>query len=142
MQTHSLAEFTVEAVRFISGLEPSATATVVALSGDLGAGKTTFTQAVAKHLGVEGTVVSPTFVIQKRYPLEGQSFRRLIHVDAYRLKEERELDVLGWRELLADPENLILVEWPERVPGLLPADTHRIALLYIDDDTRDISYGS
>lgn len=149
MQTHSLDEFTAEAVRFVSSLSPHETATVVALSGDLGAGKTTFTQAVAKHLGVEETVVSPTFVIQKSYPLEGHpptgGFRRLIHIDAYRLKEERELSVLGWEELLTDPGNLILVEWPERVPGLLPRETHRVSLQYIDDNTREITltgYGS
>lgn len=106
---------------FITGLSPQVgDATVVALSGDLGAGKTTFAQAVARALGVEETVSSPTFVIEKVYQLSGQSFEKLIHIDAYRLESAHELEVLGWRETVADPNNLILIEWPERLAALVP----------------------
>lgn len=140
MQTHSLQEFNAEAVRFVASLVPGTAATVVALSGDLGAGKTTFAQAVARYFGIEEQVTSPTFVIEKIYDIPEGAFKRLIHIDAYRLKEERELETLGWRALLADSSTLILIEWPERVPGLLPMDTHRVTLQYIDEQTRDISY--
>jgi tRNA threonylcarbamoyladenosine biosynthesis protein TsaE len=106
---------------FVCNLKPFASyATVVTLAGDLGAGKTTFTQGVARSLGVEETVSSPTFVIEKIYDLQGQVFQRLIHIDAFRLKGEFELEALGWREINADSGNLILLEWPERVPGLVP----------------------
>lgn len=101
-------------------------ATVVVLSGDLGAGKTTFVQAVAKALGVEEAVTSPTFVIEKIYQLKGQQFERLVHIDAYRLERAEELEKLGFRELLNDPGNLILLEWPERVPELIPDHAIRI----------------
>ena len=112
----------------IVGLQPKAdTATVVALSGELGAGKTTFTQKIAKALGVEEAVTSPTFVLEKIYKLEGQKFTHLIHIDAYRLNGAHELEVLGWKELLADSGNLILLEWPEKVVGAIPKDAIRIS---------------
>ena len=112
---------------FVAHLEPAANAArLVTLSGELGAGKTTFAQAVAKALGVEETVTSPTFVIEKIYALQNQKFTRLVHMDAYRLKSAHELDVLGWKELLADEGNLILLEWPERVAELIPESAIRI----------------
>ena len=101
-------------------------ATVVTLSGELGAGKTTFAQALAKALGVEEQVTSPTFVLEKIYQLEGQKFQRLIHIDAYRLEDSHELEVLDWRDTVADPANLIVLEWPERVPELVPENSIKI----------------
>jgi tRNA threonylcarbamoyladenosine biosynthesis protein TsaE len=95
-------------------------ATVLALSGELGTGKTTFVQEVARHFGVSESVTSPTFVIEKVYELSGQKFGKLIHIDAYRLKTAPELEVLGWHDIASDPHNLILLEWPERVPELVP----------------------
>ena len=83
-------------------------ATTVFLSGDLGSGKTTFTQMVAKLLGVKKIVTSPTFVLRRDYPLaknQGQ-FKKLIHLDCYRLKGPEELKTIGWAEILADPANL------------------------------------
>ena len=117
-------------------------ATLVGLSGHLGAGKTAFVKAVAKMLGVTDEVTSPTYVIMKIYEIEsniinrisdsdlrttigkddvvGSSigglpypWKRLVHIDAYRLEKYEELEVLGWEQLVADPNNLILVEWPE-----------------------------
>ena len=138
--TYTLDECNAAAAQFVRQLAPGRTATVVALHGDLGAGKTTFVQAVARAFGVTADVVSPTFVIQKRYELHNQPFRHLVHIDAYRLTEARELAVLGWDELLHDPGNLIFIEWPERVDELLPADTRHIHLTYIDASTRRISF--
>jgi tRNA threonylcarbamoyladenosine biosynthesis protein TsaE len=100
-------------------------ATVVGLQGDLGAGKTHFAQNLGKVMGVE-RMPSPTFSIMNIYPVEWQGFKKLIHIDAYRLESEDELAKLGWAELLADPANLILVEWPERVEGLMPKEAKRI----------------
>jgi len=116
------------AAGFASALRPTlGHATLVTLSGELGAGKTTFAQAVAKAFGVQETVTSPTFVIEKIYQLENQKFARLIHIDAYRLKSAQELDALGWRELLADSGNLIMLEWPERVAEVMPEDAAKIS---------------
>lgn len=138
---YTLEAFQEEARRFVSQLEPKKSATIVALYGDLGAGKTTFTQAMAGALGVTQEVVSPTFIIQKRYELPDHTFKNLIHVDAYRLEEADQLRALGWEELLEDPHNLIVIEWPENVVGALTGEEHPLSFTYIDEETRDITYG-
>ena len=102
------------------------TATVIALQGDLGAGKTTFAQHFGKLAGVSEDMASPTFVIMKSYNVDWRGYKKLIHIDAYRLEKEEELLYLGWDELIKDSENIILIEWPERVEGLIPADSKRL----------------
>ncbi len=109
------------------------TATVLGLSGDLGAGKTTLVQAMARELGVVEQVVSPTFVIAKFYETTDARFHRLIHVDAYRIEQESELDTLGWHRMLSIPQTLIVVEWPERVVVSLPASTRMLRISHAHD---------
>ncbi len=101
-------------------------ATVVGLQGELGSGKTAFAQALGKMMGIDEHIVSPTFVIMKSYDIDWRGFRKLIHIDAYRIESESELLNLGWDELVENPQHLILVEWPERVEGILPKDSRRI----------------
>ena len=121
MRIHNLEEIQKFADDFASTLEPRGNgATIVALQGDLGAGKTTFTQCVAKHFDIADAVQSPTFVIMKIYKLKSNAYKLLIHIDAYRLEKSSELLHLGWEELISDPKNLILIEWPERVEDILP----------------------
>ncbi len=134
LPTRSLAELNEAANRLIAELSPHPkTATLITLSGELGAGKTTFVQAMARTLGVEETVTSPTFVLEKIYKLEGRQFSHLVHIDAYRLKGAHELEALGWKELLADSGNLIVLEWPERVAEVIPHDATRITFDIVDD---------
>lgn len=121
-------EFAARALDVLSTLSPKESATVVALSGELGAGKTTFVQTVARALGVTETVASPTFVIQKSYPLSGQKWKRLIHIDAYRLKGPEELEHLGWHDIARDKGALVLLEWPERVLPLIPESALRVRI--------------
>ncbi len=116
-------------------------ATVLALTGDLGAGKTTLAQAIARELGVQAPVQSPTFVISKYYDTADGRFDRLVHVDAYRIEEESELAPLRWDELLRLPRTLIVVEWPERIKGALPPTAHWYRLAH-DEGERSISYVS
>lgn len=111
------------AKELLASLTPHSAATVLGLHGDLGAGKTTFVQALAAELGVADVVTSPTFVVLKQYPLESDRWQQLVHVDAYRLDHASELETLGFRELLQEPKTLICVEWAERVADILPADT-------------------
>ena len=101
-------------------------ATVVGLQGELGSGKTYFVKDLGKMMGIEEHIVSPTFVIMKIYDIDWQGFKKLIHIDAYRLEKEEELLNLGWEKLLEDPENLVLIEWPEKVEGIIPKDSKRI----------------
>jgi tRNA threonylcarbamoyladenosine biosynthesis protein TsaE len=120
--------------RRVSRSRAGGTARVVALRGELGAGKTTFAKGFLRALGVRSRVTSPTFLIVKRYVLarrRAQSAKRgfsaAYHVDGYRLKRTREIDSLGLGEALADPSNIVLVEWPERLGKRLPRGALRIA---------------
>lgn len=107
---------------------------VVLLQGELGAGKTTFSQSVLKFLGAKGPFTSPTFVIMKKYELSKlqiqsaswrTKFRAVYHFDCYRVEGQDILD-LGWQEIISNPENLVLVEWPERIEKILPETSVKI----------------
>lgn len=138
-ETHSAQELMAYATKFVHEISPNLEeATIVTLSGELGAGKTTFVQGIAKALGVEEHVTSPTFVLEKIYKLpmndlRNQSFSRLVHIDAYRLKGAQELAALGWDELIQDPGNLVVIEWPERIAAAIPEDATRIHFEIIGD---------
>ena len=143
----TLAELDTEAVRFVKELVPKEDgATVITLSGELGAGKTAFTKAVAKVFGVEETVNSPTFVLEKIYSLDSardenvKTFSKLIHIDAYRLESGSDLAALGFDEIVKEAQNLILLEWPEKVADALPKPATRISFIPLPDGSRLISY--
>ena len=104
----------------LAKLAPKNTATIVALVGDLGAGKTTFVQALGKELGVTETMQSPTYVLMKKYQTTNSKFQTLIHIDAYRLENPEEFTALRPEQFLQDPKTLVVVEWPEKVAGALP----------------------
>lgn len=117
-------------------------ATIIALRGNLGAGKTTFVQALAHELGVAETVQSPTYVLMKSYPVPRGRFNMLIHIDAYRLEKAEEFAALKPETFLNNIGNLICIEWPERVEGALP--TPDLVLNFsaegVGEKERDISY--
>jgi len=120
-------------------------AVIVGLFGDLGSGKTTFSQSLGKLLGVQEVMTSPTFVIMKKYLLTSQTenqnkFSTLIHVDAYRLESGRELLSLDFNKEMKNPQNLILIEWPERVAEILPPDLIKIYFKFINENEREIIF--
>jgi len=120
-------------------------AKILALSGDLGAGKTTLTQEIAKSFGIKDKIISPTFVIMKFYNIDPKSkyyshFKRLIHIDAYRLEKFEDLLKIGWTDLVEDKDNLIIIEWPERVEGILDSNSYLVKLGHIDDQTRIVEF--
>lgn len=110
--------------------------TVVTLSGDLGAGKTTLVQAIAKELGVQEVVTSPTFVIAKQYTLTHSMWKQLIHIDAYRIDSSAELLPIGWSSMLCLPNTLMIIEWPERVADMLPEQNVAITITHERDMRR------
>jgi tRNA threonylcarbamoyladenosine biosynthesis protein TsaE len=128
------------ASQFVESLDHSdpTKALVVGLSGELGSGKTTFVKFVAEALGVKETVTSPTFVIEKIYKINHPIFEHLIHIDAYRLEKSEELIHLGWEEMLQNPQNIILIEWPDRISDIIPPTAKIIYFLHIDENSREI----
>ena len=134
---------------FLNKLRPHGSrATVVALQGDLGSGKTTFTKAFAAALGInEAEVTSPTFVIEKHFDIGNHfHFKRFVHIDAYRLEvpakgKPSEIERLGWKETLADRGNLVLIEWPENIGEALPKDAIKISFKFLDENSREIIFG-
>lgn len=124
-----LPEF-VRNVRAALKLMPKkGSATIVALVGELGAGKTTFVQTLAADMDITERVVSPTYVLMKKYRVESprlangtpRRYTSLVHIDAYRLENPKQFAALRPEEFLLDPECLVVVEWPERLKGVLPA---------------------
>ncbi len=100
---------------------------VLGLIGELGAGKTTFVKSFSKTLGVKGKILSPTFVIQKSFALPKKSkFQKLYHIDAYRILS-KDIVALGFRNLIKG-ENIIIVEWADRIKKVMPKETFWITL--------------
>lgn len=112
-----------------TGQNPGSAARVIALSGELGAGKTQFAKGFARGLGIRQTVNSPTFVICRSYKISaknkdsGAGFEKFFHIDCYRLQSSRDLAGLDLKKILADKKNLVIIEWPGLVKKILPRDT-------------------
>jgi len=119
---------------------PKETAAVITLTGNLGAGKTTLVQSIARALGVSEVVTSPTFVVMKSYQTTHAVFTTLVHIDAYRIDDVAELEVLHFKELLATQNTLICIEWPERIMNAIPNGPIEVSLDLNPAGTRTISY--
>src|SRR3989344_4934330 len=93
---------------------------IIAIEGNLGSGKTTFIQGLAVGLGVKESVLSPTFLILKQFSISFKGYENFYHIDAYRLKNSTELLELGFEDLLSNPENVIVIEWADKIKKILP----------------------
>lgn len=105
---------------------------IICLSGELGAGKTTFTQGLLRGLKAKGPYTSPTFVVMKKY-------ERVYHIDAYRIKDTDLLE-LGWEEMLADKKNIIIIEWAERVRKIIPDGAIWINFKWLNENKRELRF--
>jgi tRNA threonylcarbamoyladenosine biosynthesis protein TsaE len=122
-------------------------ALVICLEGDLGSGKTTFTQGLLKGLGARGPYTSPTFVIMKKYqphptpPLtEGRGLGGgVFHIDAYRVSGKDILN-LGWKELVAEKNNVIIIEWADRIRKIIPRGALWIKFEWVDENKRRVIF--
>jgi tRNA threonylcarbamoyladenosine biosynthesis protein TsaE len=133
----SLQPFAKEVLQLLKD-EPSNGARVLALKGDVGAGKTTFTQALGRCLGIREVMTSPTFTLMKSYETNDNTFTTVIHMDAYRIEGEGELRPLQFADMLATPQTLIVVEWPERIAGALPKAALQLTFTIKDEITRTV----
>lgn len=134
------------AKEFLNTIQPNNGATILCLQGDLGAGKTTFTQQIAKIFNIKDHITSPTFILQKKYEIKSSPFTNLeqisqiIHMDMYRIEDVKELESLGFRELLKDPKNLLIIEWPEKVAEAIPKVSYMISFEFVDETTRRVQW--
>lgn len=113
-------------------------AQVLALQGELGGGKTTFLQGFAKGLGIKERILSPTFVILKKFELLNRDFKFFYHIDCYRVKKEREILSLGFKKIISDPQNIIAVEWANHIKNILPKGVISIDFNFHNKNKRKI----
>ncbi|MCD6429134.1 tRNA (adenosine(37)-N6)-threonylcarbamoyltransferase complex ATPase subunit type 1 TsaE [bacterium] len=115
---------------------------VLALKGDLGGGKTTFLQGFAKGLGIKEKILSPTFVIIKKYKLPTTHYplstKLFYHIDCYRIENKKEILHLGYKKFVADPQNIIAIEWAEKIKDIIPKDAIWIYFEFLDKNKRRI----
>jgi len=130
-------------------------AVALALEGDLGAGKTTFLHGFAKGLGIKEKILSPTFIIMKKFkippnnklktlPRRGSlktanfQFSYFYHIDCYRLKNKKDLENLGFRKIVLNPENIVAIEWPEKIFRVIPKNFLKIKFTHLKANKRGI----
>ncbi len=114
---------------------------IITLYGDLGSGKTTFVQGLAKGLGIDRRLNSPTFIIVRSYKLKttAKNLKSFYHIDLYRIQNEKEIEGLGLKEIMSDPQNIVAIEWAEKLGTLLPEKRTDIKLEYVDENRRSMS---
>lgn len=122
---------------------------VLALQGDLGSGKTTFVQGLAKALSIKKRITSPTFVIMKRFKPSTRAqaegiydlrFKNFYHFDCYRLNKPEEILTLGWQEIINNPKNIVAVEWPEKIKKFLLKETIYFNFKFVNENQREIKF--
>jgi tRNA threonylcarbamoyladenosine biosynthesis protein TsaE len=144
-QTQKLGE---KFAKEILKLKPQNHAVVIGLRGNLGAGKTTFLQGFAKGSGIKEKILSPTFVIQKRFQINihqnGRSsilmYSHFYHFDCYRLKNGEEIIELDFKKIISDPKNIVAIEWPGKIKKVLPKNTVLINFDFVDNNKREIRF--
>ncbi|MBI5221354.1 MAG: tRNA (adenosine(37)-N6)-threonylcarbamoyltransferase complex ATPase subunit type 1 TsaE [Candidatus Magasanikbacteria bacterium] len=114
---------------------------ILLLEGELGAGKTTLVKGLAAGLGIQYEITSPTFTLMNTYPVNSDKIKTLVHIDTYRLKDEEELIEIGVEDYLGKPDTLCIIEWPEKVSGLLKNKiTTTITIEHDEDNQRKIYF--
>ena len=126
---------------------------IICLSGELGSGKTTFTQGVLKGLGAKGPYTSPTFIVMKalqrskvktskvKNSSQNSKVKNIYHIDAYRVGPKDILD-LGWEEIIADKNNIVIIEWAERIKRIIPRKAIWIKFSHKGKNEREIIINS
>jgi tRNA threonylcarbamoyladenosine biosynthesis protein TsaE len=136
VETESAAETQALGEKLAGWLD---TGEVLALAGELGTGKTVFTQGLARGLGIRAAVTSPTFVLINRY--RAADGRVLQHADCYRLANAPlEMWDVGLTDLLEAGDEIVVIEWADRIPGLLPEEHLEVVFTYLDENRRRLCF--
>lgn len=114
-------------------------ATIFCLKGDLGTGKTTFLQGFGIGLKIKEKIQSPTFIIMTRHVLKNTNFKNFFHFDCYRLEKPEEIINLGFKEIIANPDNLVAIEWSPKIQKFLPSQRTEIVFETINEEKRKIT---
>jgi len=117
---------------------------VIGLIGNLGGGKTILTKGLAKGLGVKSRITSPTFVLFKKMEIADANgyilkLRNFYHFDVYRIKSAKEILTLGFKKIISSAENIVIIEWANKIQGLMPKNTIWIKFEFVDKNKRKIS---
>ena len=119
----------------------SSKALVFELKGNLGSGKTSFTQGFARGLGIKEKITSPTFNLMKKFKINKKSkFEFFFHIDCYRVEKSKEMLDLGFREIISNSKNIVIIEWPDKIKKILPKDSVIVNFEFIDLKTRKITF--
>lgn len=138
MQKTIISKNISETTRLADELIKNTDQHVFFLYGDLGSGKTTFSQGVGEALGITQKMQSPTFIIMRSYELQKQKWNTLYHVDLYRIESMHQIEGIGILDLMQDPKNLFLIEWPERMQQFSPPRRMELHFTYEDEEIRKI----
>jgi len=113
---------------------------IIALTGELGSGKTTFVQGLAKGLGIKGRILSPTFIMIREYTVHRTKNKeqRFYHIDLYRIEDEKDIEGLGLEEIWNNHQNIVAIEWAEKIKNILPKKRIDIYFKYLKNDKREI----
>lgn len=126
-QTKGFARLILKKISRARGrTEKTNQATIIALEGELGSGKTVFSQGLAQALGLKRKITSPTFLIVRNYGLKTRMYKNFFHIDCYRIKKPKELLSLNFKKIITDPKNFVIIEWADKIKELLPQGAIRI----------------
>ncbi len=115
-------------------------AVVVGLIGDLGGGKTTFLKGFSKGLGLKEKILSPTFIIMRKFQVGRDKFQWFYHFDCYRIKNPKEILELDFKEIISHSKNIVCIEWADRIEKIVPKGAVLIRFRFVDKKTRKISF--
>lgn len=111
---------------------------ILGLEGDLGGGKTTFLQGFAQGLGIKERILSPTFVILRRFRVENLMFKNFYHIDCYRIQNPKEILGLSFKRIISNPQDIVAVEWAGKIKKFLPQNSLILKFQFVNKNTREI----
>ncbi len=114
-------------------------ALVFGLKGDLGSGKTSFVSGFAEGVGIKEKITSPTFIIMNKIEIKNKKFENFYHFDFYRINTKKEIIELGFKEIISNPKNIVVIEWADKIKNLLPKESIILKFEFINEKTRKIT---
>jgi tRNA threonylcarbamoyladenosine biosynthesis protein TsaE len=112
---------------------------ILALKGDLGGGKTTFLQGFAEGLGIKEKILSPTFIILKKFQIPNSKYKYFYHFDCYRIEKSKEVLKLGFKKLISNPKSIVAIEWADKIRKIVPKNSLKIDFKFINKNNRKIN---